>query len=258
MASPTARPVVLDRATALAAHGHGHTIPCHRTPTTTRNSLPHQPPAPGHLPPTQHTRGTPNGGTVQDRTPAHSPPHPHDGAERHHRDRWGDLLEQLPKTDERRTVPIPASLVPELKPLVDRRGDDAHVFTTKRGAPLRNARRGQWEPIKAGLTPHGLRHSHKTWMIEDGIPEILQHERLGHELGGIGAVYSHITERMRQQLRDALTARWEQALEERAALAPGSAVRVLERLLGDLDKKNSRKTEEKAVTRLRSRRQVTA
>jgi integrase len=30
-----------------------------------------------------------------------------------------------------------------------------------------------WLPVKGGLTPHGLRHSHKTWMSEDGIPEIL-------------------------------------------------------------------------------------
>jgi integrase len=30
-----------------------------------------------------------------------------------------------------------------------------------------------WLPIRSGLTPHGLRHSHKTRMAEDGIPEIL-------------------------------------------------------------------------------------
>ena len=30
-----------------------------------------------------------------------------------------------------------------------------------------------WLPVRAGLTPHGLRQSHKTWMAEDGIPEIL-------------------------------------------------------------------------------------
>jgi hypothetical protein len=27
-----------------------------------------------------------------------------------------------------------------------------------------------WLPVKLGLTPHGLRYSHKTWMAEDGIP----------------------------------------------------------------------------------------
>jgi hypothetical protein len=44
------------------------------------------------------------------------------------------------------------------------------------GAPL-----ACWLPVKFGLTPHGLRHSHKTWMAEDGTPEILAEQRLGHE-----------------------------------------------------------------------------
>ena len=29
-----------------------------------------------------------------------------------------------------------------------------------------------WLSLKPGLTPHGLTHSHRTWMAEDGIPEI--------------------------------------------------------------------------------------
>jgi integrase len=37
-------------------------------------------------------------------------------------------------------------------------------------------------PVKPGLTFHGLRHSHKTWMIDDNIPEIAQALRLGHIL----------------------------------------------------------------------------
>jgi hypothetical protein len=41
-----------------------------------------------------------------------------------------------------------------------------------------------WLPIKPGLTVHGLRHGHKTWMAEDGIPEILAEQRLGHEIPG--------------------------------------------------------------------------
>jgi integrase len=45
-------------------------------------------------------------------------------------------------------------------------------------------------PIKSGLVPHGLRHGHKTWVIEDAIPEVLQHDRLGHEMDGIKATYS--------------------------------------------------------------------
>jgi integrase len=48
-----------------------------------------------------------------------------------------------------------------------------------------------WLPVKDGLTPHGLRHSHKTWMAEDGIPEILAEQRLGHQVPGMRGLYAH-------------------------------------------------------------------
>lgn len=35
-------------------------------------------------------------------------------------------------------------------------------------------------PVCPGLTFHGLRHSHNTWMITDDIPEIARARRLGH------------------------------------------------------------------------------
>jgi integrase len=42
------------------------------------------------------------------------------------------------------------------------------------------------EPAKPGLTFHGLRHGHKTWMIADGVPEVAQARRLGTS-SGIGS-----------------------------------------------------------------------
>jgi hypothetical protein len=39
-----------------------------------------------------------------------------------------------------------------------------------------------WLPIRPGLTPHELRHSHKTWMAEENTPEILAEQRLGHQI----------------------------------------------------------------------------
>lgn len=92
-----------------------------------------------------------------------------------------------------------------------------------------------WLGVKPGLVPHGLRHTHKTWMIEDRIPEILQHDRLGHAMGGIGATYSHVSAAMRGELVGALELRWERALAARAALAAGSPVRVLDRWLAGVD-----------------------
>jgi integrase len=52
-------------------------------------------------------------------------------------------------------------------------------------------------PLVADLTPHGLRHGHKTWMAEDGIPEVLQAERMGHAVPGMRGVYTHISDAMR-------------------------------------------------------------
>ena len=66
-----------------------------------------------------------------------------------------------------------------------------------------------WLPVKPGLTTHGLRHGHKTWMAEDGIPEILSEQRLGHEVPGMRGLYAHASDRMRDELKAALQARWE-------------------------------------------------
>ena len=88
-----------------------------------------------------------------------------------------------------------------------------------------------WLPVKDGLTPHGLRHSHKTWMAEDGIPEILAEQRLGHQVPGMRGLYAHATQRMREDLTAALQARWEESLQERAAIDPHSPVQLLDNLL---------------------------
>jgi hypothetical protein len=88
-----------------------------------------------------------------------------------------------------------------------------------------------WLPIARGLVPHGLRHSHKTEMEELNIPQRLQDDRMGHADGSVQARYSHVTAAMRCQLLDGLTERWTAALLARKALAPGSPVGVLDRLL---------------------------
>lgn len=88
-----------------------------------------------------------------------------------------------------------------------------------------------WTPVASGLTPHGLRHTHKTLMEELNTPPKLMDERMGHEDGSVQARYSHITPGMRRRLLDGLTELWEAALAERRALAPRSPVAVLDRLL---------------------------
>lgn len=68
-------------------------------------------------------------------------------------------------------------------------------------------------------------------MIEDKIPEVLAELRLGHEIPGIRGAYSHTSEQMRQELKDALQARWENSLKARFVLAPNSLVPALDKLL---------------------------
>jgi hypothetical protein len=77
-------------------------------------------------------------------------------------------------------------------------------------------------PIAPGLTPHGLRHTHKTLMDGLGTPAKLADERMGHEDGSVQARYSHVTAAMRTQLLDGLTGLWHAALDARRALSARS------------------------------------
>jgi hypothetical protein len=102
------------------------------------------------------------------------------------------------------------------------------------GIPSQDPALAAWLPAKQGLTPHGLRHSKKTWMIEDSIPEILAELSLGHEIPGMRGLYSHVSEQMRQELKDKLQARWESSLQVRFELNFYSPVRILDELLTSL------------------------
>ena len=62
---------------------------------------------------------------------------------------------------------------------------------------------------------HDLRHTHKTWMIEDNVPEVAQAKRLGHRLPGVRGIYSHVSPTVEQRLIDALQKRWEKTTQPR-------------------------------------------
>ncbi|HZC52415.1 MAG TPA: hypothetical protein VE441_07955, partial [Mycobacterium sp.] len=69
------------------------------------------------------------------------------------------------------------------------------------------------EPVLPGLTFHGLRHSHKTWLIADRVPEIAQARRLGHHLDNrVVETYSHVAPEVEQRLLAELERRWHQAI----------------------------------------------
>ncbi|WP_329791450.1 tyrosine-type recombinase/integrase [Lentzea sp. DG1S-22] len=114
--------------------------------------------------------------------------------------------------------------------------DHTHVFATAEGEYLRRStfsRRAmrpaadgnlkrtappvRIEPVQPGLTFHGFRHSHKTWMIADGVPEIAQAARLGHTLEDkIQEVYSHIVAEVEHRLITGLQDRWDKAVADSA------------------------------------------
>jgi integrase len=70
--------------------------------------------------------------------------------------------------------------------------------------PAEDATVASWLPILRDLTPHGLRHGLQTWMDEDGTPDVLKTERMGHEMPGMRGVYGHVSPGMRSQLQAAL------------------------------------------------------
>jgi integrase len=121
-----------------------------------------------------------------------------------------------------RTVHLPEFLI---KLLLEHRADTdhEHVFTGVDGGLMRRTnfrrrvwlpavnghkRRG-WAPLFPGLHFHDLRHTHKTWMIEDGVPEIAQCRRLGHRMDGVRGRYSHVTQTMIDMLLEGMQRRWE-------------------------------------------------
>jgi integrase len=131
-----------------------------------------------------------------------------------------------PKTPaSARTITLPRFLVELLREHLAAT-DGPFVFTTQTGRPIRrsdfdrrvfrpaadgDARRGL-PPVRPGLTFHGLRHSHKTWLIADHIPEIAQARRLGHHLANrLVEVYSHVAPEIEHHLLDTLEQRYRHA-----------------------------------------------
>lgn len=144
----------------------------------------------------------------------------------------GNLTLGPPKTEESaRTILLPPFLRDLLRAHLNTH-DHPHVFVTAERQLLRRsnfARRAmrpaadgnlhrarprvRVQPIVPRLTFHGFRHSHKTWMIADGIPEVAQAQRLGHKLPDkIEHIYSHVAPEVEARLLDALQHRWTTAV----------------------------------------------
>ncbi len=68
-----------------------------------------------------------------------------------------------------------------------------------------------WDPICPGLQFKNLRSTHRTWMDEDEISEVVMAKRMGHKLRDVRDNYTTLTDRMVAPLITALQRRWELA-----------------------------------------------
>lgn len=120
-----------------------------------------------------------------------------------------------------RDIHLPPFLITLLQQLIDSHDHDM-VFCGARGALLRRSARSRqvWRPavygnprtggpVLEGMRFHDTRHTHKTWLIEDDIPEIVQARRLGHHLPGVRGIYSHVTPTMIDRVTASLQTRWQ-------------------------------------------------
>jgi integrase len=99
----------------------------------------------------------------------------------------GEVTYGTPKTHQHRSVPIPRSLVDELAQHIAGKEPDDLVFTSPRGAALRNHnfRRRVFAPAATAigvppLTPHDLRHTAASLAVQAGANVKAVQRMLGH------------------------------------------------------------------------------
>lgn len=130
-----------------------------------------------------------------------------------------------------RWVELPPSIAVFYKLLLDSH-TYPFVFATPEGHAWQrsNFRQRYWRPTWDGVHPdnpcaddhmpailpwftfHEGRHTHATWLTEDGIPEVARRARLGQKMKGIARIYDHVTDVMRKQILVTLESRWEASL----------------------------------------------
>ncbi|MFE7233990.1 tyrosine-type recombinase/integrase [Streptomyces sp. NPDC057596] len=151
----------------------------------------------------------------------------------------GEFTEIGNKYDSGRGLILPPFLAGLLQELMGSRPGSEWVFTAPKGGRL--LRGGEWyaetwRPIVCGraprgvvrgakarvgvrpvlgvegLTPHGLRHSHKVWLDEGNHPRVAVEARMGHVLQGVEGTYSHVTLAMELAIAEHLQRLWEGSL----------------------------------------------
>jgi hypothetical protein len=112
---------------------------------------------------------------------------------------------------------------------------------------------GTWPNLLGKFKPHADRHTQSTWIDVLEVPKVIQMDRRGHVMQGMDAVYTHVTPEMRQQLCDYLEKLWQQGVAGRYAMAPRSAVPILNDILIAHEKSRQAKRQPKARDAKRER-----
>ncbi|WUI02846.1 tyrosine-type recombinase/integrase [Spirillospora sp. NBC_00431] len=138
---------------------------------------------------------------------------------------------ERPKTRaSKRWVQLPPFLADLYEPLLEQT-EHSYVFVGDKGGRLRRRHfarrfwRPAWDgdpdnpdpnrrraPVLRGFTFHEGRHTQRTWLAEDGVPDVARAARLGHKLPGMADVYEHVTPVMEEQVLRVLQERWETSL----------------------------------------------
>jgi integrase/recombinase XerD len=119
------------------------------------------------------------------------------------------VIRVIGKGDKERCVPLPAPVLAELRQLWTTHRDKRWLCPVQSGVgPVTRAYLGRIFRIvkaEAGIerrvTPHTLRHSYATRLIENGVELRIVQILLGHASIGTTAQYTHLTEPTRANLK---------------------------------------------------------
>jgi integrase/recombinase XerD len=127
-------------------------------------------------------------------------------------DRANQVLRIVGKGDKERLVPLPQPVLDELGQLWLTHHNRRWLFPNHFGdAPLNNrvlsrtfAAAAGATGIQRGVTPHSLRHSYATRLIENGVDTRIVQILLGHASIATTAIYTHLTTPTRASLHNLL------------------------------------------------------
>ena len=122
------------------------------------------------------------------------------------------LIRVIGKGNKERCVPLPAPVLAELRRLWKTHRHQRWLCPSPTGTgPITRSALGQTfrkvlaeTSIKARVTPHTLRHSYATRLLEAGVELRIVQILLGHASIGTTALYTHLTEPTRAGLKTIL------------------------------------------------------